>query len=142
MQRLAIHLPILVAVLAVYVWGLDHANEPQARGVAFSALVVGNLALALTEASAGGRLFGRERGVFWIISAIVGAALIVILSAPALSQLFDVARPPVPLLAAGVLAAVVSASWTVALRLRSGLDQGAGVDLRRTNSRLKFARPS
>ena len=107
---------LLAAVLGLYIWGLRSASGAEARGAAFVALVVGNLVLALTDAASGGRLFGRQHRIFWGISASVTALLAVIVTVPALANVFVVAAPAPSLLLEALAAAVVGGGWTGFLR--------------------------
>jgi Ca2+-transporting ATPase len=83
---------VLAGVLGVYVWSLGHYPEPEARGAAFLTLVVGNLALALADASSTrGRLLAPHRKVYWIITAAAGGVLTLVLTLPPLAGVFKVA---------------------------------------------------
>jgi Ca2+-transporting ATPase len=117
---------VLAGVFGLYAWALDGWPEAQARGAAFLALAAGNLVMALGDAmSAEGRLFAPHRRVFWAIAAAVAGALALILTVPALAAVFQVARPPAPLLAAALAVAVVSGGWLgLALRLRRAASPG------------------
>ena len=105
-------LGVLAGVMGLYIWALSQGDEAQARGLAFLALVTGNLVLALADAStSGGRLFARHRRIFWGIAATAGGALALILYVPALAAVFRVA-PAAPALTALALAtALVSGGW-------------------------------
>jgi Ca2+-transporting ATPase len=103
---------VLAGVFGVYVWSLSHYPEPEARGAAFLALVVGNLTLALADASsAGGRVFSPHRKIYWIISTAAGGVLVLILMIPALSGVFKVAPLHMPLLMLALGVACVSGGW-------------------------------
>lgn len=114
---------VLAGVLGVYVWSLGHYAEPEARGAAFLALVVGNLVLALTDASsAGGRLFAPHRKVYWFIAAAAGGVLTLVLMVPAVADIFKVAPLHMPLLMLALGVAGVSGGWFgVARSLRADL---------------------
>jgi Ca2+-transporting ATPase len=82
---------LLAAVLALYWWSLARdMPESGARTAAFVALVVGNLSLALTEASSGSvTLFDRRRVAFWTIA---GIAPVVLALSVAIAPLADILK--------------------------------------------------
>jgi Ca2+-transporting ATPase len=103
---------ILVAVLALYLWGLTWMAATQARAGAFVALVVGNLTLAVTDAAArDGRLLDARRWVFWTIAAATGVILLMVLSIPGLAVLFRMAAPPAGFAAICIATGVAAAGW-------------------------------
>lgn len=103
---------ILVAVLALYLWGLSWMPAAQARAGAFVALVIGNLTLAVTDAAArDGRLLDARRWVFWTIAATAGAILLLVLSTPGLAALFRMAAPPAAFAVICVMAGGAAAGW-------------------------------
>jgi Ca2+-transporting ATPase len=110
---------MFASILGLYVWALGGYPEPQARGSAFVALVVGNLVLALADAvSAEGRLFSKDQGTFWLIAAGASGLLVLVLSIPGFAGMFKMATPPGPLLLATLGIALISGSWySVAARL-------------------------
>ena len=114
---------VLAGVLGVYLWSLSHYPEPEARGAAFLALVIGNLVLALADASsASGRLFAPHRKIYWIITAAAGGVLALVFMVPPLARVFKVAPLHTPLLILALGVACVGGGWFgVARTLRSGL---------------------
>jgi Ca2+-transporting ATPase len=112
-------LAVLSAVLGLYVWASSRAPELEARGAAFTCLVVGNLFLAFSNAAAAGvSLFDRRRIAFWTIALAAACVLAVVLFAAPAAELFDVAAPPFELLLAATAAAAVSGgAWGVGRRL-------------------------
>ena len=105
-------LVILVAVLALYLWALTGMPAEQARAGAFVALVVGNLSLAITDATGrDGRLLDRRRWIFWTIAGAAGAILTLVLLIPALSGLFRMATPSAAFVAISVATGLASAGW-------------------------------
>jgi P-type Ca2+ transporter type 2C len=110
---------VFVAVFGLYAWALGHYPQAQARGAAFTALVLGNLMLALADAmSMEGRLFAPHRRIFWAIASAIAAALAIIFTVPAASAVFEVARPDAALLLLALAVAAVSGTWlNVARRL-------------------------
>ena len=104
-------------MLAVYLWAPTQHTEAEARGAAFLALVLGNLVLALADASsARGPMFAPHRKIYWIIAAVAAGVLALILTVPALAEAFKIARPPAPLLLLAIAAAVTSGGWFGVLR--------------------------
>lgn len=105
-------LGVLIGVLGVYVWALGRYPETEARGAAFLALVMGNLVLALADASStGGRLFAPHRKIYWMISAAAGGVLTLVLTVPPLAAVFKVTPPHPPLLGLALLVAVLGGGW-------------------------------
>ncbi|MCR5880828.1 cation-translocating P-type ATPase [Phenylobacterium sp. J367] len=104
-------LSVLVGVLGVYIWALAAHPPATARGAAFLTLVLGNLVLALADSSGGRRLFALERLAFWAIALAVCAVTAVVLTVPAVAEVFRVAPPPPGPLAVATLVAVVTGGW-------------------------------
>ena len=103
---------VLAGVLGVYVWSLGRYSEPEARGAGFVALLVGNLVLALADASStGGTLFAPHRKIYWIIAAAAGGVLALIMTIPPLTRVFQVAPLHLPLLALALGVACISGGW-------------------------------
>lgn len=103
---------VLAVVLGLYAWALTAWPEPQARGAAFLALVAGNLALALADATGGrGRLWSPERLPYWLIAGSIGAAMGLILAVPSLGAVFQAAAPPPTLLALALGGAALAGGW-------------------------------
>ena len=110
-------LVVLGAVLGVYLVALGQTSEPQARGAAFLALAAANLVLALADAaSGGGRVFGRHRRVFWMISGALTVILAAVLLLPGPAQLFRMAPPPPLFLVLALAAAAVGGGWPLLAR--------------------------
>lgn len=110
-------LGVLAGVLGLYVWSLGQVSEPEARGLAFLTLVIGNLVLALADAStSGGRLFAPHRKIYWGIAAIAGGALALILYVPVLASVFRVAPPSPALLGLALAIGLASGAWSGAVR--------------------------
>jgi Ca2+-transporting ATPase len=103
---------VLLAVLGLYVWALQNGPETEARGAAFLALVIGNLALALSDSVAPrGKLFARHRVPYWGIAATALAALTLALEVPVISNVFRISQPPPALLLTAVVLALTSGAW-------------------------------
>ena len=120
---------LLAGVLGLY-WGMIEggAAESAARASAFVALVIGDLSLALAEASSGSRtLFSRARRLFWIIG---GAALLVLagaLAIPALAGILRFSIPSLPQLLVASSVGLVAGGWYALTSFlpRRGADRGA-----------------
>lgn len=111
-------LPILAAVLALYLLVLPAAGEPVARSVAYVALAVGNLALALAiGASVGVGLFDPHRRLFWGISASLAAVLLTALYAPGIAHVFRFGAPSPALLGIAIGAGLLAGGWTGVVRV-------------------------
>lgn len=122
-------LVILAAVLAPYLWGLTWMPATHARAGAFVALVIGNLTLAITDATGrDGRLLDTRRWVFWTSAAVAGAILLLVLLTPRLAALFRMATPPAGFVAICVVAGGAAAGWAWLPRMmrRTDPDQGRG----------------
>lgn len=113
-------LAVLGGVLGVYIWALRNYPEDQARGAAFTTLVLGNLILALADAAASGKLLSPHRRAYWIIASAIVALLAVILSVAPVAAVFKVAAPDPTLAIVVLVTAMLSGGWTAGLsRLRS-----------------------
>jgi Ca2+-transporting ATPase len=113
---------ILAGVFCLYVWSLRRYPEGEARAAAFVALVVGNLILALADASStGGRLFAPHRKIYWIISVVAGAVLILVLVVRPLASLFKVIPLDLTLLCLALAVACLGGGWFGAARSLRGL---------------------
>jgi len=119
-------LGVLAGVLALYVWALSAfpGAQAEARGGAFIALVVGNLALALSDSASSGQLFAPHRRIYWGIALAVAIVLTLVLAVPAFAAVFAVAPPSPAFLALAIGVGIVSGGWTSVFRLllrRDGL---------------------
>lgn len=117
---------VFAAVLGVYVWALTGQPEPEARAMAFVALVTGNLTLALADTlSVRGHILDARRKAFWIIAAAATAVMTVVLVVPRASDLFHMSPPEPALLAAAVAIGLGSAAWLAVLqRVKARFDRG------------------
>lgn len=104
---------LLAAILALYAWTLAAGlPESAARTTAFTALVLGNLSLALAEASSdSARLLDRRRITFWIVGAVALAVLALCLSVPGLAEILRFSVPPPIWLLYAVLIGLASGIW-------------------------------
>jgi Ca2+-transporting ATPase len=92
---------VLLVVLLGYGWALGHLPEPQARAFGFTALVVGNLALILSNRSRSASLWAALRvpnRTLWLVAGFAVTLLGVTLYVPALAQLFRFAPLNAPVL--------------------------------------------
>lgn len=110
-------LVILAAVLGLYLGLLPLAGEAAARGSAYAALAVANLALALANAaSAGVGLFNPHRRLFWSIAAGLALVLLGGLYLPPVADLFRFSEPDFPHLALAVGFGLLAGGWSGAFR--------------------------
>ncbi len=104
---------VFLAVMAVYVIEIGlGASESQARGLAFATLVVGNLALALSDALPKGvSLFSRGNMMFWVVGAAATAMVAASLYVPFLAQLLRFEPPTWPKLGLAMALALIAGGW-------------------------------
>jgi len=112
---------VLAAIFSLYAWSLAHeVPEEFARAQAFFALVIANLALALSIASgSAGSLFDRRRIAFWVIAPAAVGIVTAALYVPFLADLLEFDRVPIPQLALAMLLGIVAGSWLRAARSMS-----------------------
>ncbi len=104
---------VFLAVLSVYVTltGLG-APEPQARGLAFAALIASNLVLAVSDALPKGvSFFTRENKPFLIIAAAASAVIAAGLYTPPLAALLRFEAPSPLQLAYAMALALIAGGW-------------------------------
>ncbi len=104
---------VFLSVLSVYVTltGLG-ASEPQARGLAFAALIAANLVLALSDALPKGvSFFSRGNKPFLIIAAAASAMIAATLYAPPLAALLRFEAPGPIGLAYALSLALIAGGW-------------------------------
>jgi P-type Ca2+ transporter type 2C len=104
---------ILLAAYSVFViaYGLG-VPEREARGLAFAALVVGILTLALsTSISRGVSLFAPEHLAYWIITGAACSMIAAALYVPPISSLLQIEAPDAQSLALAVTLALVAGIW-------------------------------
>lgn len=123
---------ILLAVVAgmyyfALSWGME---ENRARALAFTTLVLGNLALILTSRSQTGTVaetLGNENKALWVVFGATLSLLALVLYVPFLEGLFKLAPLDAPQLALCALAAIISmAAFEVAKLLQRKGDAGTG----------------
>jgi Ca2+-transporting ATPase len=104
-------LGLLAGVGSVYVWALADHSEPVARGAAFTALVVGNLVLALSDSAASAHIFSAQKRIYWLIAGAISLLLAAVLGLAPISALFRIATPTPGLLAVSLLVAAAAGGW-------------------------------
>jgi Ca2+-transporting ATPase len=112
-------LGVLAAVLAVYLWGTTRLDEPQARALAFAALVLGNLALILSNRAGPRGLLASLRvpnRLLWGVSLMTLGLLALALYLPPFTAVLHM-RPLTPaLLGVALAAALACLLWFELLR--------------------------
>jgi Ca2+-transporting ATPase len=127
LTSLALGAAVLVSVAAVYAWArYAGRSDGEARGIAFIAIVFGNLAMILAYRSREQRIahaLRQSTPALWIILAAAIAALCISLYVPSVSALFRFAAPSVADLAVAALAGVVAVlaydQWRFATRSKA-----------------------
>ncbi|MGJ0393798.1 MAG: cation-translocating P-type ATPase [Methylocystis sp.] len=106
-------LAVFLAVLSVYVLANGFSvDEPEARGLAFATLIIGNLTLALSDALPKGvSPFARENVFFWSIAAVALSVLGAGLYFPPLAALLHFAPPEWERLGLAALLAISAGGW-------------------------------
>ncbi len=113
-------LGVLGAVLAVYLWGTAQLDEPQARALAFAALVLGNLALILSNRAGPRGLLASLRvpnRLLWGVMAFTLALLALALYLPPLTAVLHMAPLSTGLLGVALAAALACLLWAELLRV-------------------------
>jgi len=103
---------LLAVVLGLYIFWLQTLLAPQARAVAYTALIAGNLALAFSDSvEAGAAVIDRRRYGYWLI-AVLGVGIVAsILCIPSLAHIFGFVRPDMDVLASGAALGIVAGGW-------------------------------
>jgi P-type Ca2+ transporter type 2C len=108
---------LLAAVFGLYVWALGHAPEAQARGAAFTALVVGNLVLALADVMSGeGRLFAPHRRSYALIAGAATLLLAIVMLVPGAETMFQMRLPGAGLMFGALALSIAAAGWWAVVR--------------------------
>ncbi|MFN4362072.1 MAG: cation-translocating P-type ATPase [Hylemonella sp.] len=113
-------LGVLAAVLGVYLWGTQQLDETQARSLAFSALVMGNLALILSNRAGARGLLASLRvrnRMLWVVMAFTLLLLALALYLPPLAAVLRMAPLGPALFGVALLAAVLCLLWFEVIRL-------------------------
>ncbi len=117
-QALLQGLGVLAAVLAVYVWGIRQLGEDPARALAFTTLVLGNLALIFFNRAGPRGLWASLRvpnRMFWGVSLFTLGLLGLALYLPPLAGVLHMVPLPPALLALAATAAAGCVLWFRAL---------------------------
>jgi len=101
---------VLGLLAALYGWALSWLPEPQARATAFVGLVLGNLALLVSNRQRHGlaRTLRATNPVFWSIAGVALLLLALAVWMPVLARVLSLAAPPAAALAAAAGAAVLA----------------------------------
>ncbi len=113
-------LGVLAVVLAGYAWSTTWLTEPAARAFAFCTLVVGNVALILSNRTGSATLWASLRvpnRTLWGVTGITLCLLALTLYVPWLSKLFFFAPLSVPDLLTAAALGLLSAIWFEAIKL-------------------------
>ncbi|MCZ8251511.1 MAG: cation-translocating P-type ATPase [Hylemonella sp.] len=113
-------LGVLAAVLGVYLWGTQQLDETQARSLAFSALVLGNLALILSNRAGARGLLASLRvrnRMLWGVMAFTLVLLALALYLPPLAAVLRMAPLEPGVLGVAMLAAGLCLLWFEVIRL-------------------------
>ncbi len=111
---LAQGLGVLVAVLLAFAWAHERLTPPQARAFAFATLVVGNLALILSNRSATRSLWATlhtPNRTLWAVIALAVALLLAALYLPWAAGVLRFAPLPPGELAAACALGLVGVAW-------------------------------
>lgn len=112
-------LGVLAAVLGVYVWGTQQLDETQARALAFSTLVLGNLALIISNRAGPRGLLPSLRvpnGMLWGVMVFTLALLALALYLPLLAEVLHMAPLGPDLLGLALVAALACMVWFQGLK--------------------------
>jgi Ca2+-transporting ATPase len=104
---------VLAGIFGLYVLAL-HVDlpEPEARALAFVALIVANLVLAFADSAEPGIAFlDRRRIVFWAIGTAAAVVVSVVLYVPAIAQMFQLSAPDPPAILIALGVALLTAGW-------------------------------
>ena len=106
-------LAVFLGVMAIYVIEISFsAPEPQARGLAFAALILGNLTLALSDALPKGvSIFARANISFWVIFVAALSVVVLGLYFPPLAELLHFEAPEPEKLPFAALLAISAGGW-------------------------------
>lgn len=110
---------VLAVVLAAFAWASPRIPEPEARAFAFATLVVGNLALILSNRSASRSLWSTLRTPnwrLWGVLGLTGALLLAALYVPWAVAVLRFAPLPVHELAAACALGLLSVLWFEAVK--------------------------
>ena len=104
---------VLTGIFGLYFLAL-HAElpEPEARALAFVALIASNLVLAFADSAEPGiSFFDRRRRVFWIIGVAAAVIVCVVLYVPAAALMFKLSAPNPLMMPVALGVALLTAGW-------------------------------
>lgn len=106
-------LVLLISTFGLYAWmNANESGAEAARSAAFIALVTGHLSLALSVSGlAGGRLFSRERTLFWAIGGLAALVLVLSVTLPVMQEILRFSSLPVGTVAASVAIGLAGGGW-------------------------------
>jgi len=113
-------LGVLAAVLGVYLWGTQQLDEAQARSMAFSTLVLGNLALIVSNRAGPGGLLASllvPNRMLWGVMAFTLGLLALALYLPPLTGVLHMAPLSAGLLGIALAGAAACLLWFEVLRV-------------------------
>lgn len=113
-------LGVLLVVAGACAWGATRLTESETRAFTFVTLVVGNLALILSNRSRTGSLWALLRvpnRTLWVVTSLTLALLVVTLYVPVVAGLFQFGVLPVPDLLIATALGLVSVFWFEAIKL-------------------------
>ena len=113
-------LGVLAVVLGGYAWSTTWLAEPAARAFAFSALVIGNVALIFSNRTGSATLWASLRvpnRTLWTVTGVTLGLLALSLYLPGLSKLFFFAPLSAPDLLTAAALGLLSVLWFEAIKL-------------------------
>ena len=116
-------LGVLAVVMAAFAWASPRISEPEARAFAFATLVMGNLALILSNRSASRTLWAMLRTpnkTLWVVIGLAGLLLLGALYIPWAVAVLRFAPLPAHELAAACALGLLSVLWFEALKWLRG----------------------
>jgi Ca2+-transporting ATPase len=116
-------LGVLAVVMAAFAWASPRISEPEARAFTFATLVMGNLALILSNRSASRTLWAMLRTpnkTLWVVIGLAGLLLLGALYIPWAVAVLRFAPLPAHELAAACALGLLSVLWFEALKWLRG----------------------
>lgn len=104
---------LLAATLGLYIWLIEIGSGVEvARSATFIALVTGNLSLAMSISTAEwGRIFSRERALFWTISAVAALVLALSVTLPVMREILRFSPLHWPITVAAFATGLLAGCW-------------------------------
>ena len=104
---------ILTGIFGLYFLALhSELPEPEARALAFVALIASNLVLAFADSAEPGiSFFDRRRRIFWIIGVAAAVIVCVVLYVPAAALMFKLSAPNPLMMPVALGVALLTAGW-------------------------------